>query len=320
VTLVSCVRVALQYTTTMSHQFNQVALSVISKKGALNVKRDHLNRTVYLTDPFHTLVDTPWIRLLFFLSLACVLCWAFFAVLFEFCGDCIAGAHLGYPFLNSFFFSMQTMTTIGFGEMHPTTVYSNTIVAIESLVGILFSSTLFGIIFVKFSRPQTRCESIIFSNIALISKRDGKTCLIFRILNVRKHMLVHPKLSLFFVSNATTMEGEDYIKFHKLEISNSNVPFLGLPWTVIHCIDEKSPLYNQTIESLHEVDAEIMVILEGMDASSAGAFQSRYYYTSDDFRINARFVDIVTKCADKQFHVDHARFHDYVMPSYQVSS
>jgi len=209
---------------------------------------------------------------------------------------------------------MQTMSTIGFGEMHPITVYANAIVTVESLVGILFSSTLFGIIFVKFARPQTRCESIIFSEVAVISKRDRKTCLMFRILNVRKHMLVHPKLSLFFVSNASTLEGEKYMKFQRLEVSNSKIPFLGLPWTVVHCIDEKSPLRAQSIESLRDMDAEVLVILEAIDASSSGSFQSRYYYTCDDFRIGARFVDIVTKGEDKQFHVDHGRFHDYTMP------
>jgi len=123
-------------------------------------------------------------------------------------------------------------------------------------------------------------------------------------------MLVSPRIRLFFVSNATTLEGEKYIKFEKLVLQNGKVPFLGLPWTVIHCIDKTSPLYGFSLEELRQKEAEVIVILDAVDCSTSGAFESRYYYTTDDFVLDGKFEDMITRESDGQLQVEYNKFHD----------
>eukprot|EP01112_Ceratiomyxa_fruticulosa_P002523 TRINITY_DN1264_c0_g1_i1.p1 TRINITY_DN1264_c0_g1~~TRINITY_DN1264_c0_g1_i1.p1 ORF type:complete len:201 (-),score=38.25 TRINITY_DN1264_c0_g1_i1:434-1036(-) len=160
------------------------------------------------------------------------------------------------------------------------------------MVGIIWESTIFGLIFTKFARPTNRSETIIYSDKAIMSVWDGVASLQFRIFNLRKHQVVDPHISLILTHEAKTIEGYKYMKFEKLEVPNLTPPFLAVPWTVVHPLSEGSPLHNKTVQWWRETRAEVIAIFMGIDSETNGTFQVRKSYTLEELKIGSfRFQD-----------------------------
>ncbi len=192
--------------------------------------------------------------------------------------------------MECFFFSVQTLGTIGYGKISPAAYSSNLLVTLEALVGLLSLAVVTGLVFSRFSRPSAR---VIFSDVALISPHDGIPSLIFRIANERKSQIVDASLQAHLLRNEQTAEGETYYTFNDLKLERSHSPFFTASWTVVHPIDQHSPLYGKTKEDLVSVDAQIIVSISGIVETFSQPVHARHSYNPDQIAWNHRFVDML---------------------------
>jgi inward rectifier potassium channel len=299
---------------------------IINAEGVVNVKKSlsfwQKLKLVY-SDPYFTLVNSPWWRVLAFICMFYLTSWFIFAVGYYSCpGDCLGGSEnleglrKGKSLASAFFFSVETQTTIGFGDMYPSTVYSNIVFTIQCLFGIILDAFCLGVLFAKLNRATKRASAILFSEQAVVGPRDGQECFTIRIANIRKHQIIEPKFNLYYVKTATTTEGEKYIKFEDLKTSGSerSLFLTGFPFTLFHAITPESPLSNPNWTR----DGEVVIIVEGVDATTGNGMQARYSYTRKDIAMNSRFTNILSKHPNGKFTVDFTKFHA-VQPIQQTS-
>jgi len=262
----------------------------------------------YWSEPYHLLLTIPWPGFLALLGLSYVLANAVFALAYMVSGG-IENARPG-SFFDAFFFSVQTMASIGYGFMHPTTAFANLIVTIESLVGLLGLAMATGLGFARFSKPTAR---VLFSRVAVIMPFNGVPTLIFRTANKRRNQILEAQLQVSLLRDEITVEGEFMRRFYDLNLVRSRNPAFALTWSAMHPIDETSPLYEATIDSLIEEEATITVSLAGLDETVAQPIHARHIYTAQEILWNMRFVDVLKWTDDGQRYIDYNHFHD-VMP------
>jgi len=262
----------------------------------------------YWSEPYHLLLTIPWPGFLALLSLSYVLANAVFALAYMVSGG-IENARPG-SFFDAFFFSVQTMASIGYGFMHPTTAFANLIVTVESLVGLLGLAMATGLGFARFSKPTAR---VLFSQVAVIMPFNGIPTLIFRTANKRRNQILEAQLQVSLLRDEITVEGEFMRRFYDLNLVRSRNPAFALTWSAMHPIDETSPLYGATADSLIEEEATITVSLAGLDETVAQPIHARHIYTAQEILWNMRFVDVLKWTDDGQRYIDYNHFHD-VMP------
>ena len=229
-----------------------------------------------------------------------------FAVLYMFDRGGIANARPG-SFADAFFFSVQTLGTLGYGVMAPRTLYANLLVTAESFTGILIIALFTGIIFARFSRPFAR---LVFSKVAVVTLFEGVPTLMFRAANQRGNSILDASVSVSLASNHTTREGVSMRRFQELILVRSNNPLFALSWPVMHPIDQASPLYGLGLAEMIEHDMEIVVMLSGMDETIADRIYARHAYMAEEIHWHRRFVDVVSVTPAGQRMVDLVRFHD----------
>jgi inward rectifier potassium channel len=262
----------------------------------------------YLSDLYHFLLVSSWSRLLIMLALLYIGSNCLFAIAYFLAGDSIQGGRPG-SFADAFFFSVQTMATIGYGNLLPRTLWANILVTLEALVGLLGLALLTGLIFAKFSRPTAR---VLFSRVAVIAPWDGVPSLIFRMANQRGNQMVEARVHVVLARNETTAEGEVFRRLHDLELIRDQTALFAFSWTAIHPIGDASPLHEATRASLAESEAEIIVSLTGLDESFSETVHARHSYRVDDIVWGARFVDVLSRLPDGRPHIDYTRFHDVI--------
>lgn len=260
-------------------------------------------------DPYHLLLRIDWPQFFLLTAIFYIVTNALFALLYLAGGDCIKNARPG-SFLDAFFFSVQTMATIGYGAMYPQTDYANLLVSIEALVGLLGVAMATGLMFARFSRPTAR---VLFSRVAVITPHNGLPTLMLRVANERRNQILEAQIGLSLLRDEVTMEGLSIRRFYDLKLLRSQTRTFALSWIVMHVIDEDSPLYGATPESLEEVQTDIVVTLTGIDETVSQTVHARHYYITDEILWNMRFVDIFSKKPDGRRVLDFNRFHD-VMP------
>ena len=260
------------------------------------------------TDLYHAFLEASWPAALGFLGVVFVVANVVFALLYLACGDCIAGARPG-NLLDAFFFSVETIATIGYGQMVPRTTLANVLVSIEAFCGLLGVALVTGLVFSKFARPTAR---VMFSKVAVIAKRNGQPCLMFRMANERATRIAEAQVHVSLVRNEVTQEGEHLRRPHDLLLERDRSPIFALSWTVVHPITEQSLLYGETPESLAAQGAELSVSMTGLDLTFAQTIHARHSYASADIIPDARFVDIFTPLADGTPQIDYRHFHEWV--------
>lgn len=261
-----------------------------------------------LHDLYHSALNAPWWVLLASFAGFYAVVNALFALAYVAGGDDIANARAG-SFVDAFFFSVQTMATIGYGALAPRTFYANVLVAIEAFLGVLSFALATGLFFAKFSRPTAR---VLFSRVAVVAPRDGVRSLMLRMANERANQIFEAQVHLALARTETTLEGEHVRRFYDLELVRTRTPLFVLTWTVIHPIDERSPLFGATPESLREAEGEIIVSVMGVDETFSQTIHARYSYVADEIAWDARFADIMSRLPDGRRLVDYTRFHDVV--------
>ena len=266
-------------------------LRLINKDGSFNVNRKGLNFFNSLSI-YHSLLSMEWWKFIGLASLGYVLLnivFAFVYMIFE------PGALLGTDartffeeFLRAFFFSVQTSSTIGYGHIFPESYSANFIVAVESFVGLLGFAIITGLLFARFSRPNAK---ILFSENAIIAPYRDITAFEFRIANARKNQIIELQAQLTF--SRMEKAGDHMIrKYHRLNLERDKVPFFPLTWTIVHPIDEDSPLKNITRNELVKSQSEFLILLTGTDDTFNQTVHSRYSYRGDEIVFSAKFSNI----------------------------
>ncbi|MBE7382411.1 MAG: ATP-sensitive inward rectifier potassium channel 10 [Leptolyngbya sp. SIO1E4] len=240
-------------------------------------------------DLYHLLLTISWKGFVALLLVAYLLINGIFAVAYWLGDDAIANADPD-SLLDAFFFSVQTMASIGYGAMYPQTDYANWLVVIESFVGLLFIAMATGMIFARFSVPTAR---ILFSHYATIAPFNGLPCLMFRTANKRRNRILEAQLWVTLVRDELTKEGDWFRRFYDLELIRSHTPLFALTWTAMHPIDENSPLYGETPDSLRRDHAEIIVIITGLDENLSQTIHARHSFVPDEILWNYHFEDVL---------------------------
>jgi len=267
-------------------------------------------RRPWVGDLYHFLITRSWPALFLFVAVLFVGFNTAFALLYLAGDQVIQNARPG-SFADAFFFSVQTFATIGYGTMSPRGAYGNVMVTVEALFGLLGFALATGLVFTKFSQPTAR---VLFSRKAVIASREGRMMLMFRMANERANQIVEAHLIIVMVRDHTTAEGESLRRLVDLPLVRDHTPLFGLTWTAMHSIDETSPLFGETAESLAAAQAEIVAVLTGIDATFSQTVHARHSYVAADVVWNARFADVLVVLPDGRRAIDYAKFHDVVSP------
>ena len=191
-------------------------------------------------------------------------------------------------FIRGFFFSVQTFATIGYGTIHPVGIIANLLVTIESYYSLLVNALITGLVFAQFSRPTAK---IVFSETAVIAPYRGITGFMFRLVNSRNSQIIEVNAEVL-LARFVEKEGEKTRRFDTLKLEREKVAFLPLTWTVVHPIDEDSPMKNLTSEDLINSDAEFLIMLNAMDETFAQIVHTRSSYKAQDIKTGYKFSNI----------------------------
>lgn len=265
--------------------------------------------STYWRDPYHLLLTISWKGFLGLVAALYLATNAIFAVAYLLGGDCVEKARPG-SFLDMFFFSVQTLASIGYGSMYPKTTYANIVVTIEAMAGPVAIAVMTGLAFARFSRPTAR---VMFSRVAVITPHEGLPTLIFRTANQRGNQILEAQMQVYLMRDEVTAEGHFIRRIYDIHLLRNQSPSFTLSWSGMHVINESSPLYGFTPESLTESNTIITVLLTGIDETIAQLVHVRHDYTTQDVMWNHRFVDVIYRTGEGHRYIDYNFFHD-VLP------
>ena len=214
----------------------------------------------------------------------------------------------GGDYIDYFYFSIETISTAGYGDMHPQTHYGHFVATIELFTGIFSMSLMTGLIFARFSRPQAR---LLFAKHPVISGHEGQPTLMVRLANERQNLIGNAGAKLWFFKNVVTQDGMPLRRFYELPLLRNEMPALALSWTIYHVIDEASPLYGMSAEQLAAARASFVVVVTGYDVVAAQTVHARQSYDHPDIRFGHRYADILDAShPDGRVRIDYGRFHE----------
>lgn len=273
--------------------------------GNFNVVRKGVSKFDW-GDLYHALLTLSWIKLFAVVAAGYVITNVLFAFLYLAAGDGVENMRQG-DFSDAFFFSVQTMATIGYGAMYPKTLFANILVAIEALLGLLGVSMGSGLVFARFSLPKAR---VMFSSVAVIAPYNGVPTLMFRVANERQSWILEAQVNVSLLTSEITQEGQTMRRFYNLPLFRDRSSLFALTWTVMHPINENSPLYDITLDKMLGEEMEILITLTGIDQTVSENIHAHHSYIPTEIFWNHQFVDILTKTQDGRRSVDYNRFHD----------
>ena len=231
---------------------------------------------------------------------------AFFAF-FYWIGDQPISNVPGGAYIDYLYFSIETLSTAGYGDMHPQTHYGHFIATVELFTGIFSMSVMTGLVFARFSRPSAR---LLFAENPVISDHEGEPTLMIRLANERHNIISNANARLWLFKNIVSKEGQSLRRFYELPLSRNESPALALSWTLFHIIDETSPLYGFTAEDFEANNIALAVVVSGYDVVAAQTVHARKTYDHPDIRIGHRYAEILDTTEDGRLRVDYGRFHE----------
>ena len=239
-------------------------------------------------DLYHTILSLAWIEFNILFVVIFIVINLVFGLLYFINPDSIGG--LDHPtYWNYFFFSVQTLATIGYGNMFPQGLYGNILVTSEAMVGLLSLGLFAAVAFSRLSLPRSL---IAFSDKAVISNHNGVPTLMIRLANNRNNSVIDAKISLSLFKQETTSEGSSIMRIHDLNLLRSASPMLLLTWLVMHPIDKESPLYGINESSLKKSNITIIATVTGLDETLSQTIHAKASYQSTDIFLNKRFKDL----------------------------
>lgn len=269
-------------------------LRFLNRDGSFNVVRTGIRRFSTL-NLYHFLLTMSWkvflglVLLLYFLSNVV------FGLIYSSFGERALVDTSSAPFENlfvrGFFFSVQTFATIGYGTIHPIGFVPNLFVTIESYYSLLANALITGLVFARFSRPTAK---ILFSDTAVVAPYRGITGFMFRVVNSRKNQLIEINAQVSF-SRFVERDGKVTRKFDLLRLEREKVAFFPLSWTIVHPIDEKSPMFAMTAEDFRRAEAEILILLSATDETFAQIVHTRSSYKAGEIKFGYKFANLYNK-------------------------
>jgi inward rectifier potassium channel len=242
-----------------------------------------------IRDPYHLAVELSWPQFLATLLAIYLAVNVVFATFFCLVPGSVANAR-PYSFSDALFFSIESLATVGYGEMYPATLYGHVVAAIEIVCGIGFTAILTGLTFVRFSRPRAK---LVFASHPVVATHNGKPTLMLRVGNGRANVLLDAAAKLNVLLSVTTAEGNRFRRAQELRLERAHLPVFPLTWTLMHVMDERSPLHGYDAAQVETAGAQVFVTLEARDPTLATTVLQVRNYAPQDIRFGMRYVDVL---------------------------
>lgn len=258
----------------------------------------------FWSDFYHNAMTIRWITFLGMTAALFVLINILFAVLYTFGTAPVSDAH---DVLQYFFFSIETLATVGYGDMHPQTGYGHAVASVETFIGLFLTAVLTGLVFARFSRPRAR---FTFAKVMVVTSHDGVPSISVRLANARLSLVSDASARLWMMRTRLNAEGVRFRGFEELRLERADNPFFALSWTLFHKIDGSSPLHGLTSEHLASAEAFFLVTVTGHDDSAAQTIYARQNYELEHVRWQHRYKDILRTEPDGGTHLDYLLLHE----------
>lgn len=251
-------------------------------------------------DPYRLAVSLSWPRFLAGLFGIYIIVVSLFALAYWIVPGTVANAR-AHSFADDFFFSLETLATVGYGELYPATVYGHAVAAVEILMGVTFTAILTGLTFVRFSRPRPK---FVFADNPVITSHNGRTTLMMRVGNGQASVLTDAHCKISVLKSEVSQEGANFRRTHELALVRDTVPVFPLSWTLMHDIDERSPLFGMDAVTFASADVRLFVSFDARDPALASVVYDLRSYTPMDVRFGMHYTDIIVNdeqgrpCAD----------------------
>jgi inward rectifier potassium channel len=257
-------------------------------------------------DIYHWLLTLSWPQFTGFLLLIYFAVNLIFSAFYYFGAGSVEGMR-PHSLSDAFFFSVETLATVGYGHMYPETFYGHCVATVEIMVGMAGFAVITGLIFVRFSRPTAR---IVFSDALVWRTFDGQPCLMLRVANARHQAMAEAEFRFMLLREEKTKEGEIFVRFQPLRLQFERLIAFPAALTMRHIIDAASPLHGQSLEDLQRSRSRFSASVVCIDTVIPASVQSQKYYTWRDIRLGHRFVEIYTEEGDEVLTVDYGRLHE----------
>src|SRR5258708_26462172 len=262
-------------------------------------------RLNFWADISHRCMTASWPAFMAGAGLVFVVFNAVFAV-FYWIGDQPVSNVPGGAYIDYLYFSIETLSTAGYGDMHPQTHYGHFIATVELFTGIFSMSLMTGLIFARSSRPNAR---LLFADNPVISSHEGEQALMIRLANERHNIISNATARLWLFKNIVSQEGQSFRRFYELPLLRNESPALALSWTLFHIIDEASPLHGLDADDLEAIQVSLVMVVSGYDVVAAQTVHARKSYDYPDIRFGHRYAEILGTAEDGRLRVDYGRFH-----------
>lgn len=303
---------------------------LVTKDGRCNIEYGNIKYSkhfAFLADFWTTFVEIRWRFVLFFFTASFTLSWFIFGLLWY----CIARNNGDLPWQNppsdhipcvdnvfglttAFLFSLETQTTIGYGQRAITPFCPSAVVLliIQSLLGAVINCFMCGVILYKISLPKKRAKTITFSNMAVISPKNGSLCLSIRVANLRKTLMIGSQIYGKLLRTTTTPEGEtiimDQLNIDFMVDAGKDTLFFVCPLTLYHIIDKTSPFFEMAVDTLHKQQFELVVFFDGTAESTSSTCQVRTSYIPQEIMWGYNFLPIISRSKEGKYQVDFSNF------------
>lgn len=274
--------------------------------GTSRIKRVGVSRW-HWGDIYHWMLTVSWPRFFLLVGALYFITNLAFALAFYLVPGSISNARPGY-FPDCVFFSIETLATVGYGYMNPATTYGHIVASTEILLGMVEVAAVTGLLFARFSRPTSR---IMFSNVAVITPFNGVPTLMLRAGNERANLILEASVRASLVRRETTLEGQVFTRFYDLKLEREQSGVFALTWTILHKIDETSPLFGKTQQDLQNEGTTLAVAISGTDDTLNDFVHARQTYAAEHIYYNHHFADILSDKMEGNVRVlDYSKFHD----------
>src|SRR6266705_535215 len=263
-------------------------------------------RLNFWADISHRCMTASWPAFIAGAALVFVAFNAFFATFYWVGEQPISNVPSG-AYIDFLYFSIETLSTAVYGDMHPQTHYGHFIATVELFTGIFSMSLMTGLIFARFSRPSAR---LLFADSPVISSHEGEPTLMIRLANERHNIISNANARVWLFKNIVSKEGQSFRRFYELPLVRNESPALALSWTLFHIIDEASPLYGLDADDLESLKVSLVMVVSGYDVVAAQTVHARKSYDYPDIRFGHRYAEILGTAEDGRLRIDYGRLHD----------